>query len=56
MRNNKEVVESLKQFHKRILETNLSSKIYEQEMMAIIEAIDLLEHPYEGDKEHENDL
>ena len=43
MGTNKEVAESLKQFHKRILKTNLCSKIFDQEIMAIIEATDLLE-------------
>lgn len=41
---NKEIAKWLKEFHKRILETDLSSKIYEQEMEAIIEAIDLVEN------------
>lgn len=40
---NKEIVDRLKQLHKRILETDLCSKIYEQEMGAIIEAITIVE-------------
>lgn len=42
--NNKEVVKWLKELHRRVLETDLSSKIYEQEMEAIISAIDLVEN------------
>lgn len=41
---NKEIAMWLKQFHNRILETDLCSKIYEQEMEAIIEATTLAEN------------
>ena len=43
MRTNEEVAESLKQFHKKILETDLYSKISDHEITAMTEAIDLLE-------------
>lgn len=49
--NNKEVANELKKFHKRILETNLASKIYEQEVIAIVDAIDLLEDELNIDDE-----
>ena len=43
MRTIKEVVKSLEQFHKKILETDFCSKISEQEIMMLMEATNLLE-------------